>query len=274
MEPKVLEKLDFLRICRCCLLQLEDGRKLKPLYGSAVDAMLKEVNRLYHWLIIAPDGILIFPLLPIGHRYFCVSRRWPPGTDLCTVSAAGQSSVHPPPAMQEVRCSTESVSREETTGVRRTKAARGGRDSGHSAILPRYHGTESISDRIYSGAIYSIKLRWFVQRGSLFFVPVPIWTAAGSNTSTVSSRKWPTAAAAAAAANWTGSCRADCGGGGGGWRLDCGREWARLLVPYLPFRCGNAGCQLNLRNRPWWAQLDGGCSGRRSSSSSLWTTNQ
>lgn len=44
MDEDIPEDLDFLQICRCCLLKLENGRKLKPLFGSAVDAMLREVS--------------------------------------------------------------------------------------------------------------------------------------------------------------------------------------------------------------------------------------
>lgn len=39
-----MDDLDFLLICRCCLLRLEDGHSLKPLFGSAIDAMLREVT--------------------------------------------------------------------------------------------------------------------------------------------------------------------------------------------------------------------------------------
>lgn len=39
-----MDDLDFLLICRCCLLKLEDGHNLKPLFGSAIDAMLREVG--------------------------------------------------------------------------------------------------------------------------------------------------------------------------------------------------------------------------------------
>lgn len=38
--------LDFSRICRCCLLQLDGPNKLKPLFSGAVDAMLREVCEL------------------------------------------------------------------------------------------------------------------------------------------------------------------------------------------------------------------------------------
>lgn len=69
MTEEIPLKLDFSMICRCCLYEKSANGKLKPLFGSALDSMLREVTGLDQVTEgdDLPQQICVQCVLQVGH---------------------------------------------------------------------------------------------------------------------------------------------------------------------------------------------------------------